>query len=196
MNGSRDGSPYVDVEESLRSLALDDRQVAVPPRVDQAVMAAWDASIADPPRRAIPWMWGSAVLGVAAGVVLAMFLPSGARAPVEQPAVSNALRGSSASPVAVIEPSPAVPAAPAPMRLAVRRQAAPVEPPPEPYVLVPVQPGELVPLTMMRVRMTRNAFAQLGVPMANPGGEGFVDVDLLIGEDGIARSIHRATLVD
>lgn len=201
MNGNREGSPHMDVEESLRSLALDDRQIAVPTRVDQAVMAAWDASIADRPRRAIPWMWpwmwGSGVLGVAAGVVIAMFLPSGSRAPIEQPTMSPAFRGSIASPVAVVEPPSDVPAARVPLRLAVRRRVAPADAlPPEPYVLVPVQPGELMPLTMMRVRMTRNAFAQLGVPMVNPEAEGFVDVDLLIGEDGIARSIHGATLVD
>ena len=200
MNGRREGSPYIDVEESLRSLALDDRQVAVPRRVDQAVMAAWDAVGVDRPRRAAPWMrpwmWGSGVLGVAAGVMLAIFLPYGARAPRDQPLVSLAFRDSVASPVAVVEPPFAEPAAAAPLRLAVRRRLAPVEPPPEPYVLVPVQPGELVPLTLMRVRMTRNAFAQLGVPTVNPEAGGFVDVDLLIGEDGIARSIHRATVVE
>jgi hypothetical protein len=63
------------------------------------------------------------------------------------------------------------------------------------YVLVPdAEMG--APLTMMRVRMPRSAFSRLGVPIANPDGDGMVDVEVLVGEDGVARSIRRATAVD
>ena len=44
------------------------------------------------------------------------------------------------------------------------------------------------------VRMPRSAFARL-VPIANPDGDGLVDVEMLVGEDGVARSIRRAAAV-
>jgi hypothetical protein len=61
-------------------------------------------------------------------------------------------------------------------------------------VLVPeVEPG---PLMLMRVRMTRREFSRLGVPISNPQGDGLVDVEVLVGEDGVARSIRRAVAVN
>jgi hypothetical protein len=61
-------------------------------------------------------------------------------------------------------------------------------------VLVPdVEPG---PLMLMRVRMTRREFSRLGVPIGNPQGDGLVDVEVLVGEDGVARSIRRAVAVN
>jgi len=52
------------------------------------------------------------------------------------------------------------------------------------------------PLMLMRVRMTRREFSRLGVPISNPDGSGLVDVEVLVGEDGIARSIRRAVTVE
>lgn len=61
-------------------------------------------------------------------------------------------------------------------------------------VLVPeVEPG---PLMLMRVRMTRREFSRLGVPISNPQGDGLVDVEVLVGEDGVARSVRRAVAVN
>jgi hypothetical protein len=51
------------------------------------------------------------------------------------------------------------------------------------------------PLMLMRVRMTRREFSRLGVPISNPNGDGLVDVEVLVGEDGVARSIRRAVPV-
>jgi hypothetical protein len=51
------------------------------------------------------------------------------------------------------------------------------------------------PLMLMRVRMTRREFSRLGVPISNPDGDGLVDVEVLVGEDGVARSIRRAVPV-
>lgn len=50
-------------------------------------------------------------------------------------------------------------------------------------------------LTLVRVRMPRRAFATLGVPIVNPEAEGLVDVEVVVAEDGIARSIRRVALV-
>ena len=63
------------------------------------------------------------------------------------------------------------------------------------YVLVPGTASDAASLTLMRVRMPRSAFSNLGVPIANPDGDGLVDVEVLVGEDGVARSIRRAAAV-
>jgi hypothetical protein len=51
------------------------------------------------------------------------------------------------------------------------------------------------PLMLMRVRMTRREFSRLGVAISNPDGDSLVDVEVLVGEDGVARSIRRAVPV-
>jgi hypothetical protein len=62
-------------------------------------------------------------------------------------------------------------------------------------VLVP-EPDRTGPLMLMRVRMTRREFSRLGVPITNPEADGLVDVEVLVGEDGVARSIRRAVAVN
>ena len=78
-----------------------------------------------------------------------------------------------------------------------RRPVAPMAPPSidAGYVLVPDTVSDAASLTLMRVRMPRSAFSNLGVPIANPEGDGLVDVEVLVGEDGVARSIRRAAAV-
>jgi hypothetical protein len=85
-----------------------------------------------------------------------------------------------------------VPATPA---RRMRRRAGLSVVPDSGYVLVPE--GGMVPstLTVMRVRMPRTAFARLGMPIVNPEADGMVDVEVLVGEDGVARSIRRAAAV-
>jgi hypothetical protein len=149
------------LEESLRALEADD-EVRVPPRVDAAVMAAWDAHRAGPAAQAPrPWpLWVAACAGVVIVVVAIASRP---------------------------DQAPAVPASdgPAPPSNALIQQE---------LVLVPdVEPG---PLMLMRVRMTRREFSRLGVPISNPQGDGLVDVEVLVGEDGVARSIRRAVAVN
>jgi hypothetical protein len=51
-------------------------------------------------------------------------------------------------------------------------------------------------LTVMRVRMSRRAFANLGFPIVDPDAAGMVDVEVVVGEDGVARSIRRAARVE
>ena len=152
----------MNLEESLRALETDD-EVRVPPRVDAAVMAAWDAHRAGPPAQAPrPWpLWVAACAGVVIVVVAIASRPD--QAPAALPA-----SGSTAQPSnALIQ---------------------------QELVLVPeMEPG---PLMLMRVRMTRREFSRLGVPISNPQGDGLVDVEVLVGEDGVARSIRRAVAVN
>jgi len=64
----------------------------------------------------------------------------------------------------------------------------------EELVLVP-ELDRRAPLMLMRVRMTRREFSKLGVAIGNRDGDGLVDVEVLVGEDGVARSIRRAVAV-
>ena len=47
---------------------------------------------------------------------------------------------------------------------------------------------------LVRLRLPRQALATLGFLMADPDGSGMVDVDVLVGEDGLARHIARSGL--
>lgn len=143
------------LEESLRALATED-EAQVPPRVDAAVMAAWDAARRSEHRPAPkPWlMW----IAACAALVLAAALVTWN----------------------TTDPEPPVIGSPAPL---IQNE----------LVLVPDEGGG--PLMLMRVRMTRREFSRLGVPISNPDGNGLVDVEVVVGEDGVARSIRRAVAV-
>ena len=56
--------------------------------------------------------------------------------------------------------------------------------------------GDPTALSVMRVRMSRSALASLGFPIMDPDAAGVVDVEMLVGEDGVARSIRRAAFVE
>jgi hypothetical protein len=43
---------------------------------------------------------------------------------------------------------------------------------------------------IVRMRLPRSTLASLGVPVIDPGAAGTVDVELLIGVDGLARTIR------
>jgi hypothetical protein len=63
------------------------------------------------------------------------------------------------------------------------------------YVLVPDPLADPESLHVVRLRMRRAGLASLGVPLVNPDADGLVEVELLVGEDGVARSIRRTALV-
>ena len=195
----------MNLEQSLRSLAEDDAAARVPPHVDAAVMAAWDARCCErdgreravEDRRQARIAWAIAA-GLAASLVAIAILERPRAVGEPQPVRHD---GSSETSIAT-RPSPAIAdtfALPALRELPQQMKRAPRPAVPLPqasaaYVLVP-DAGVEAPLTMMRVRMSRSAFSRLGIPIANPDGDGMVDVDVLVGEDGVARSIRRASAV-
>lgn len=63
------------------------------------------------------------------------------------------------------------------------------------FVLVPDPLADPTSLQVVRLRMRRAGLASLGVPLANPDAEGLIEVEVLVGEDGVARSIRRTALV-
>jgi len=193
----------MNVEQSLRALAADDTTARIPPHVDAAVMAAWDASCRAEQGRGRGRRTRAALVGAIAGAcaasLVAIAVVTKSRAGDElsharrdiapQTSISSRVHETVAGTIS--RPDGAEQRRP-PSR--VRR--SPVVPPQmdAAYVLVPDVEVN-APLTMMRVRMPRSAFSRLGVPIANPDGDGMVDVEMLVGEDGVARSIRRATAV-
>jgi len=47
------------------------------------------------------------------------------------------------------------------------------------------------PLQLVRLRVPREALQELGVPLLEPDATGMVDLDMLVGEDGLPRDIRR-----
>jgi hypothetical protein len=46
--------------------------------------------------------------------------------------------------------------------------------------------------SIVRVRLSRTALVTLGIPLVEPNDGGTVDLEILVGEDGVARTIRRA----
>jgi hypothetical protein len=49
-------------------------------------------------------------------------------------------------------------------------------------------------LELVRVRMPRLALQAVGVVVSGPSAEGFVEVDVVVGEDGLPRDVRRVAL--
>jgi hypothetical protein len=157
------------LEESLRALAAEDAP-QVPAHVDAAVMAAWD-DFAD--RSAV-----ARLRRAMARPRRMMMWPAWVAACVGLVLAAVLLTWSTQGE----DGGPPIAASPVPL---IQNE----------LVLVPELEGA-GPLTLMRVRMTRREFSKLGVPISNPEGDGLVDVEVLVGEDGVARSIRRAVAVN
>jgi hypothetical protein len=50
-------------------------------------------------------------------------------------------------------------------------------------------------LQLVRVRMPRLALQAVGVVVSGPNAEGFVEVDVVVGEDGLPRDVRRVALI-
>ena len=65
---------------------------------------------------------------------------------------------------------------------------------PPPLLRFSPQPiGEAEALQIVRLRLPREALQALGVVLVEPDAEGMVDVDVLVGEDGLARDIRQGS---
>jgi hypothetical protein len=202
--GDVEADLQVRLERSLRTLAIDDARTSGPPNIRDAVMHAWNAFQASETssrrwlRRGKPMGWALAASAAAAIVVLAV-LPRGRSVEPSRPV--PLARSETVPPTTVFEDKvePDV----TDVRTGRSERRVPLPPAPQQpegsrdfgYVLVPDPVPDSAPLSVMRVRMPRSAFATLGLPIVNPNAEGFVDVEVLVGEDGIARAIRRTALV-
>lgn len=194
-------SVTADLERALRSLAADDRELQVPLHVHSAVMQAWDATMTAVRRRPVvrhPWR-----TAVVAGAAAAVFVS----AVIVYRSGTDA-RPTDAVPIVAVEQRRSTPnEAPPPAEEQVAqpptrpRRGQPVSPvvragrAQSGIVLVADPVLDASALCVVRVRMPRSTLAHLGIPIADPEASGSVDLEVLVGEDGIARTIRRAVPV-
>jgi len=193
------------IDAALQDLATADARAMVPSTVKAAVLRAWDveqiagsAGRLERNHRVHAWRnvaaWALVPTAVAVGAVLAML--------TRDPAPARNLRFSSVrteGPIHVPADQPVrspsdETGVPQPARhFLTDTRREPIE---SGYVIVPEPFSDPTALYVVRVRMARAALAAtLGMPMIDPDAEGLVDVEMLVGDDGITRSVRSATFV-
>jgi hypothetical protein len=193
-------SPMEDLERSLRALAAEDCHMQAPPRVHAAVMQTWDAVRPFARHRHLRRSRGAALFAVVSlaaavsAVVVMSRAPSGPsrtepvvpRAVEKPPLVTNVPPADSETSVEARRPRP-------------RRPRSPRESAPPHYeagmVLVADPLLDASATSIVRVRLSRTALVTLGIPLVEPNNGGTVDLEILVGEDGVARTIRRAVPV-
>jgi hypothetical protein len=204
------------VGEALEALAHDTEGIEAPPAVEARLRAAFRASAGSaeapaPPSRSNAWKW-VATVGVAAGLVWVAYaamrreprtVPAREVAGREEPAVSAPRE--SPAPMAPIAPaSPRAPRvasigdAPRLMRVAGSEpsRASRRQPRPAPRVerFEPLYPGDpladLDAVHLVRVSVPRSALATLGWPSRPGARDDRVELDAMVGPDGMTRAIR------
>jgi hypothetical protein len=197
--------PEAFLNEALQALAADDEHVSVSARVHDAVLREWDEQhgvrkqqrrVHHQPSR-LAWV----VVPAAAALMLAA-------AGLQREAVRHPLRETVPATNAVSIELPALSSGRAPVLQESSRNAELVRPiavsarrPPAAiersfgYVIVPGPLVDPSALHVVRARMSRAALASLGMPIVDPNVDGVVEVEMLVGDDGVAQSIRHATLV-
>ena len=187
------------VDEALDALAAEDARVRPPARLESAVLRAFDEQPAGRVRSRVGAALGWVLVPAAAAAVLTVAVlqrewPSSSRqaAPVT---VTVPIEGS----ITTLVPEEAAPENLIERAALARPIAAAVPSRPSAqagYVIVPEPYVDPSALHIVRVRMSRMALATLGMPILNPDADGLVDVEMLVGDDGVARSIRHAALVN
>jgi hypothetical protein len=164
--------------EAWRQFTQEDAAITAPAELERRILAAWEA-LQHRPRRSQPpgqsrFVW--AVAAVAGALLLAF-----------------ALRGHRATPVTA---DPASSAASSVTRDIEEVHRWPPAPTPSAVITLAVDPVlETETLQLVRVRMPRVALQAVGVVVSGPNAEGFVEVDVMVGEDGLPRDVRRVALI-
>jgi hypothetical protein len=173
------------MNESWRTFVDHDRSLTAPPYLEDRVLRAVAAGTLRRPRLRNRLM---AFAGAAAAMLIAI---AGTQVSfrVPPPPINARPLWIAARPAAV------------PSRTAARRIPVPADkvrrdvPPGEPPLIlvmfdfVPAIARE--PLQLVRLRVPREALQELGVPLLEPDATGMIDLDMLVGEDGLPRDIRR-----
>ena len=187
------------------AFADDEARTPAPPALEARVRNAWraarDAGTLTQPRCAAPRIggWRQHVLpGVAAAAVAAIvsgaalvYLP-----PDVTPASPAARAPGPAALVSPVVPPPSRPAAAAAPRIAATAvdDAPAVVHADMPDAVLTLAADPLITaesLQLIRVRVPRQALQSLGVVLIDPDAEGTVEIDVLVGGDGLPRDIRR-----
>jgi hypothetical protein len=194
------------IDTALEDLAADDARVVVHSGLEAAILRAWDVEQAARCarrstliravrgwRKVAAWM----LVPTAAASVLAIasLVRNPARAPDQRSPTVDAADPADVFPVAPV-PTPSSERSrvtrPVARRLAANARPGSTE---RPYVLVPEPFADTAALHVVHVRMARMSLATLGLPIVDPDADRLVDVEMLVGDDGVARSIRKATFV-
>ena len=196
--------PDVLVDEALQALAADDEHVSPSARVHDAVLREWDQQHGVRKQRRMhhqPSRLAWVVVPAAAALMLAA-------AGLQHESVRHPMREAAGTTNAGSTDEPAISSERAPVLEGSSRNAELVRPiavsarrPPAAvdrsigYVIVPGPLVDPSTLHVVRARMSRVALASLGMPIVDPNVDGVVEVEMLVGDDGVAQSIRHATLV-
>ena len=197
-NDAADGvavDPELDaLGERMQALARQESRVEAPPHVEAAVLRAWDAAHPQRNRARTSWVPWDATAAAAATILLAAVITMSRDARVQPPPrppipASDVRLGLEAPPVVVsTEPAPR-----APRRFPRRRPAviAPSERPDATTVVLvgtPVMAGER--MRVVRMRVARETLIGMGLRPIAQNDAASVDVEMLVGEDGVARALR------
>jgi hypothetical protein len=193
-------SQMLDLERSLRALAEEDCQVQAPPHVHAALMETWDVvrPFAQHRRRRRSRYTALLAAGSMATAVVALAVmyraPSAPGRP--EPGVSRAVEkpyivtnGPPATSDTAVEAHRPRPRRPRSRGEATRPHYGPA------LVLVADPILDASATSIVRVRVPRTALVPLGIPLVEPDYRGSVDLEMLVDEDGVARTIRRAVPV-
>ena len=180
--------------EAWRAYAELDQTLHAPPHLEARVLTAVKhAQFSAPPeRRSAPLPWLVAAATIAIGVAIAM------RGNATPPAVAPL--GARAH-TAVLLPTAVAPVKPQLSRVTPAASVTPgdwLAREDEVRIILmmfettPSLPSE--PLQLVRLRIPRDALPGLGVALFDPDTGGTVDVDVLVGEDGLPKNIRRIRL--
>lgn len=190
---------------SWRAFAQHDADVKAPPRIGAAVWAAWDdaqrhrskghrskryreeRSSSRNRRLAVASaLVAAAALFAAIGLSMRLVERHTPSSPAPAARVEAAAGGSSDVPVPERQA-----ASPSSANTIVRRPRAIPASPAAPIVTLAVDPiRDTELLQIVRLRLPRRTLETFGVALVEPESSGLVDVDVLVGEDGLPRDIR------
>jgi hypothetical protein len=174
-------------DEAWRAFSELDRQLRAPRDLEARVLAA----VARPPSRTSTLRSERIVIWAAAAAVLIVIA---AALSMRSPSPVAPLEAQAPTPVMLqppIEPRrPAVEAAASMPRLS-RRPLPHIDDAPLVVMIfdAPALPEET--LQLVRLRIPKDALAGLGMELFGPEVDGLVDVDVLVGEDGLPKDIRK-----
>ena len=161
-------------ERAWRTLADDDAAIGAPAELEARVLRAITAN---QPKRARPAQRVAGALAAVAAILIATaWSMTGPQSAVIREAPPLAVQPSSALAVfsPTVVPERARHVAPQIIRTARREPDVPLE-----------------TFQLVRLRLPRQALATLGFLLVDPEATGVVDVDVLVGEDGLPRHIRK-----
>ncbi len=185
--------PHLDA--AWRAYAGLDRQLAPGPELEHLVLARCRAIPAPAPRRQRRVVFALAAAAASAALALtARAWPP--LAPVPAPIAARAMAVVGYPPPVASRPlrRKAMPP-PAARAAGLMNAGVPRVELPAALMLFDAAPVQLSePLQMVRLRLPREALQALGLALLEPDAGGVVDVDVLVGEDGLPRDIRQVRM--